>query len=217
VRHVGSLVLSAVLGLLVWALLGFGTPELGFDEPVLSSVVGLVLLCLAGVLYAVLVLAPLSPVGPVLLGLTYLGVSLWAGVDTVSYGRTIDGVNDLLRTERFDPPLQLLLVLAWPLLGTVVSPRRWRSPARAAGYPGARPAAPYAPAYPGHPPGAPAPGWAPPAPPPEWAPPVTPPGGTGAAQLTQTSQFPAVVAPETGLPGPTPPWAPPRPGTGWSG
>ena len=48
----------------------------------------------AGALYAVLVMMPLSPVGPIVAGVTYLGVTIWSLVDRSGFERLLP--SDLL-------------------------------------------------------------------------------------------------------------------------
>jgi hypothetical protein len=170
-RHVGSLLLALVLAPLAWVLTGVGLLKYNdvrvqFEDGLsVDILLGLLALLGAGALYAVLVLARLSPIGPALAGAAYLGAAVWYAVEPASF-------LDVFPYEVGDvdlglpiPAAGLSAVLAVPLLATLVSPRRWRRydrpPAAHAGAgpypvpPGApygQPGAPY-----GTPPGYPAP------------------------------------------------------------
>jgi len=71
-------------------------------------------------------MARLSPVGPVLAGVAYLGLTLWALLSPSGFLSTMParlfGVDDLL----YVPVGFGTALLAVPLLLTVFSPRRWR-------------------------------------------------------------------------------------------
>lgn len=164
-RHLFSLLVSLVLAPLIWLGIGIGgnrilagrtggnTP----DKPDLFLVlVGLGALLAAGLLYAILVLARLSPLGPVLVGLIYMGATFWA---LLAYRSFLDVVpTDLgnLKGVGEVPAGGVAAVLAVPLLLTLFSPRRWRrrergteQPAGAVAYSGpTSPAAPYQPPQP---------------------------------------------------------------------
>ena len=83
-RHLGSLVLSLIAGALIYILLGVTFAKWGealgesggskYGAFAISIAAALV----AGGLYALLVLARLSPLGLVLLGLLYYVVAFWA-------------------------------------------------------------------------------------------------------------------------------------------
>jgi hypothetical protein len=126
-RHLLSIVLSLVLAPLVYAGAGYAAVKFAAADPTTSQVLlGLSGVVIAGALYAPLVMARISPVGPLLAGLAFLGVTLWALVDR-------DGFLDLMPSSVLGAPGALALpagatagVLALPLLLTVASPRRWR-------------------------------------------------------------------------------------------
>ena len=129
-RHVRSILYALVLAPAVWVLCGVGfTPELagrGRDTGgTVESLTGLLLLLLAGAAYAILVFAPISPAGPTLAGLTFLGMGLWAFADPASYAAQWPPE---LSKETFNlslPGYGLALVLAVPMICTVLSARRW--------------------------------------------------------------------------------------------
>jgi hypothetical protein len=99
------------------------------------------------VAYAGLVVPRLSPLGPALVGLAFLGLGLWIVSDLSSFVSTMPG--DLLGLENagFGAGLYLL-PLSIPLLATLVSPNRWMGRPRPAAVGGAAPP----PAYGGTPP-----------------------------------------------------------------
>ena len=122
---------ALVLAPAVWILCGVGFDQdltgRARDNGGLESLSGVLLLLLAGAAYAILLLSPISPLGPLLAGLTFAGVSAWARIAPESYAGvwpadvTSDGFN--LST----PGYGLALLLAVPLLVTALSARRWRA------------------------------------------------------------------------------------------
>src|SRR2546430_649777 len=170
-RHLGSIVLSFVLASLVYVAAGVGMSkmfqaELERGGPVNrldagAMAVGVLLLLVAGALYTLLAMPRISPLGPVLVGLTFIGIQVWSLVAPSGFvklmPRSVFGVRAAL-----DAPVEfgLTLFLAVPLLATIVSPRRWSggkkpavpapyAPAPPLGYPG-DPAHQYPPAAPRH-------------------------------------------------------------------
>src|SRR4051794_4168485 len=148
-RHLGSLVLSLIAGALIYVLLGVtfvkwveALSESGgskYGDFAISIGAALV----AGGLYAILVLARLSPLGLVLLGLLYYVVAFWAFFGQSSFSdimpHSIAGVENAgLAAAGPD-----LLIIGTPLLVTIFSPRRWRrwssAPAAVAPAPGYSP------------------------------------------------------------------------------
>ncbi|WP_213453589.1 hypothetical protein [Rhizomonospora bruguierae] len=134
-RHLFSLLVSLILAPAIWLGVGVGgnrvlaartgnaTPQ---HPDALLLLFGLAVLLAAGLLYALLVLARLSPVGPVLAGLAYLGATGWA---MFAY----DSFRDLVPTDLGSltgvgevPAGGVAALLAVPLLLTLFSPRRWR-------------------------------------------------------------------------------------------
>ena len=82
-RHVRSIIYALVLAPTAWVLCGMGfTGDLvaraGGTSDTLEALTGLMLLLSAGSAYAILLLAPISPAGPLLGGLAFFGVGLWA-------------------------------------------------------------------------------------------------------------------------------------------
>jgi hypothetical protein len=152
-RHLGSILLSLILAPVVYVLAGIGAVQsieggsLASHHDYLKIAVGVLALAAAGLLYCLLVMTRISPVGPVLAGLLYLAVSGWALFASDSLGRLLpDSVLGVRRAA--DAPLGgITLLLAVPLLVTIVSPRRWRryaqpaapAPAAPAGYPSPSP------------------------------------------------------------------------------
>lgn len=148
-RHLGSLLLCLLVGPAVYLLAGVGAVK--YNESLAhpsgsrhaaALALAIVALVVAGSLYALLVLARLSPLGTVLTGLALIGVSLWAIFDSSGFvnamPRSVFGLRGVLSR-----PVLVAPVLAMPLLFTVFSPRRWRrwgsAPAAVAPAPGYSP------------------------------------------------------------------------------
>ena len=127
-RHLWSLVLSLVLTPLIYVSAGLSAVKFG-DARGLGMTAGLGLLWafVAGALYALLVMARLSPVGPIVAGLIYLGVTFWAVLDRAGFESVIPA--DILGQKGvMHVPVGMgTALLAAPLLLTVFSARRWRS------------------------------------------------------------------------------------------
>ncbi len=226
-RHLLSLVLAVVAAPLIYVLTGYGFDRLSIRLEQFGhghwdkAALGLLALLGAGLLYALLILPRLSPVGPVLAGLGFVVITVWAQVSPAKLidmlPRTVFGSAGAV----IDPLPGIMLVLAVPLLLTVASPRRWRRyshPAAPAAVPAGPPYQPvggfpaYSPApvppYGGPVAGSPISG--PPVSPPAFgAPPVTPPpapvwppAGEVTAPLRPPSDYTAPLFPP---PRPTPP------------
>ena len=131
-RHLRSILYALVLAPAVWILCGVGfTQDIAGRaraEGGVEQFTGILLLVLAGTAYAILLLTRLSPAGPALAGLVFLGASVWALVDPGSFqglwspSVTKDGFDLTL------PAKGLAAMLAVPLLCTAVNVRRWRKP-----------------------------------------------------------------------------------------
>jgi hypothetical protein len=130
-RHIRSVLYALVLAPLLWMLcavgLGRGVAGRGFQAGLtVESTGGIVILLLAGATYAILLLPRLSPAGPILTGLLFVGVTLWSLVNAASFAGVWPA--SLLKPG-FDvtlPAKGLALLLAVPLLGTAFGYRRWR-------------------------------------------------------------------------------------------
>ncbi len=129
-RHLLSVVLSIILAPLIYVAAGFaaiklGEAHLGVDIDWTAAEIGLAAGVVAGALYAVLVMARISPAGPLIAGLLYLGVTLWAFLDQASFVKAFDlnliGEHHVL----LQPVGAGTLLLAVPLIATVFSRRRW--------------------------------------------------------------------------------------------
>jgi hypothetical protein len=123
VRHLRSILYAIVLAPAVWVLcgVGFSHDRTGRVE----SATGLLLLLLAGAAYAILVFAPISPAGPLLAGVVFLGVGVWSLAAPSTYADLwAPGVSK----AGFDlsvPGYGLAVLLAVPLICTALSSRRW--------------------------------------------------------------------------------------------
>lgn len=126
-RHLWSLLLALGLTPLIYAIAGVSAVRLadarGLDA---AAGIGLAAGLVAGGLYALLVMVRLSPVGPVVAGLAYLGVTIWALVNWDNFTATIPehvfGMSGIL----YRPVGMGTALLAAPLILTVFSPHRWR-------------------------------------------------------------------------------------------
>ncbi len=127
-RHLWSLALSLVLTPLIYVAAGLSAVKFG-DAGGLGASAGLGLLAafLAGGLYALLVMGRLSPVGPIVAGLVYLGVTLWAVLNRAGFESVIPADIAGQKGVLHVPVGMGTALLAAPLLLTVFSPRRWRS------------------------------------------------------------------------------------------
>jgi hypothetical protein len=130
-RHLLSAALALVLAPLIYVSAGFSAikfgeaNELGRLEAA-PAALGLLAALAAGGLYALLVMGRLSPIGPFLGGLLYLGVTLWRVFDYAGFARTFPddllGVAGLMQV----PAGFGTALLAVPLLFTIASTSRWR-------------------------------------------------------------------------------------------
>jgi hypothetical protein len=143
-RHLGSLLLALLLAPAIWVLTGIGiskfaearTDPSGLD---IDLAVGLAAVVGAGLVYALLILPRLSPLGLVLAGLAFLGLVVWRVVDLDGFDRAVPANFLDVRLALRNPADGYAAVLALPLLGTLFSARRWRRHDQ--------PPAEYAPAY----------------------------------------------------------------------
>ena len=128
-RHLRSILYALVLAPAIWILAGVGfTHDLtsrGREFFAAESISGLLLLIFAGILYTILAFAPVSPAGPVLTGVAYLGVTVWAWNSPADYAGLwpAEVAKDSFDLSR--PGYGLAALLAIPLLGTALSARRW--------------------------------------------------------------------------------------------
>jgi hypothetical protein len=129
-RHVLSLVVALVLTPVIYVTALISAARLGeaMDAGSLTAgpaAIGFFAAVISGGLYAMLVLTRLSPVGPVLAGLAYLGLTVWAVMDhNAVTGLLRDVVKVVPDGSALAPATTALLAV--PLLATVFSLRRWR-------------------------------------------------------------------------------------------
>jgi hypothetical protein len=126
-RHLWSLLLAVGLTPLIYAAAGVSAVRLADARELGASAgIGLGAGLLAGGLYALLVMVRLSPVGPVVAGLAYLGVTIWALLDRDGFTSVIPAnlFNEVGALHR--PVGMGTALLAAPLIITVFSAGRWR-------------------------------------------------------------------------------------------
>lgn len=128
-RHVRSVLYALVLAPAVWILCGVGfTQDLtgrARDAGSVETGIAMLLLILAGAAYAILIFSPISPLGPALFGLIFLGITAWALAAPDAYA---DVWPAGITKEGFDlsrPGYALAALLAVPMLCTALSARRW--------------------------------------------------------------------------------------------
>jgi hypothetical protein len=143
VRHLRSILISLPLGALVWIAIGVGVDKMGralgqvyfgqflllrgsvgpLQSPLPNAIFAVVVFILAGLLYSVLLLADLSPVGPAAVAVAYAGVSVWAMAAPASFEGTFAAdVFELSRAAQA-PAWGYTMLLAVPL---ALASARWR-------------------------------------------------------------------------------------------
>lgn len=143
-RHLWSLLLALVLTPLIYVAAGVSAVRLGEARGLSATAgIGLGAALVAGILYALLVMTRLSPVGPFIGGLALLGVTLWKLLDRTGLEALLPPDFWTEKGALYRPLGMGTALLAAPLLITVFSPRRWRRNANPAA-----PAFDAAPAYP---------------------------------------------------------------------
>jgi hypothetical protein len=133
-RHLLSIVISLVSAPIIYLATGFGMAKWaeagatgGDTDPVLQAVAGFVVA--AGVLGALLI-SRLSPVGPALAGVAFLGVGFWAVYDGPSFRDVFN--FSLLDEDAIDTAAILVApLIGLALLGTLFHVNRWRAKAPA--------------------------------------------------------------------------------------
>jgi hypothetical protein len=135
-RHIGSIVLSIIFAPVIYILTGVGMVKFGSNTgAVLAGQstdwtavgIGTGALVVAGALWAVLTMVRISPLGPLLAGLMFIGMQVWALLDLTdlisTLGSSVMGVSHAAEEPLNGPAL----VMAISMLATIFSPRRWRS------------------------------------------------------------------------------------------
>ena len=128
-RHLGSLLLSIVLTVAWYLILGLAYSRylLGHDGEWTGKLIIAGGLLIAAGLYSILILTRLSPVGLVLVGLALLVLSMWAvfgAPDNTPFDhlpKSVFGQKAVLSL-----PFEFAAFAAVPMVLTVFSPRRWR-------------------------------------------------------------------------------------------
>jgi hypothetical protein len=132
-RHLISLVLGVILAPVIYILASVSNYKVAEHfatrNAFLPLAIGIACILLAGALYSVLVLARLSPVGTALAGVILAAPTVWALVSPSSFASTMP--DNFLGMSNVFLASTLYLLAAVPLVGTVFSPRRWRSSAQA--------------------------------------------------------------------------------------
>ncbi len=130
-RHFGSLLLAVVFGPAVFLLTGTGLSAFAsarsgtFADDPIGALAALGSLLLAGVLYGILVMVRLSPVGPGLAGIALMGSSAFALTAPETYDKMLSSLDVHMGGAVGQWGLGILLGV--PLVATMTSPRRWRS------------------------------------------------------------------------------------------
>jgi hypothetical protein len=183
VRNLGSLLLALLVAPAAFVLAGRGLDglaEVAAKAPqadrtdYFAIITAASSLGLAGLMFALLTMARIAPLGPVLAGLAYLAIGIWALADPGQLLASTPGGLVGLDRDRLLAAATVSPLLAVPLLVTQFLPGRWRDRGRGRGRgraapPPLTPAPPPRPAAPPLPPARPA---APPLPP--AAPPTRP-------------------------------------------
>ncbi|HEX6870175.1 MAG TPA: hypothetical protein VF163_03670 [Micromonosporaceae bacterium] len=135
-RHLLSVVLALILTPVIYMSSGYSAAKLSEanigDLDFAAAGLGLLAGFLAGACYALLVMARLSPLGPFLGGLAYLGATVWALIDQAGFVDTVPADLFGVRGVLHIPVVTGTALLAVPLLLTIFSPRRWRRSAQPA-------------------------------------------------------------------------------------
>ncbi|MFI5936664.1 hypothetical protein [Actinoplanes sp. NPDC051494] len=128
-RHLRSILYALVLAPVTWILLGVGfDPDLtgrALDNGGPEELGGLALLLLAGAAYTIMLFAPISPAGPLLVGLAFFGIGLWARMAPDSYAGLWPAEFAKGGFNLSTPGYGLVLLLAVPLISIALSARRW--------------------------------------------------------------------------------------------
>jgi hypothetical protein len=130
-RHLGSIVLAIVFAPLIYILAGVGQVKFvagtaGASTDWAAVGIGIGALVVAALLYSVLVMTRISPLGPIIAAALLIAVELWAVFDQAGLVDKL-GASTLGVHGAQEAPLSgLALFIAVPLIVTIVSPRRWR-------------------------------------------------------------------------------------------
>jgi hypothetical protein len=130
-RHLGSIVLSLLIAPIVYALAGVGMVKMtALHGPSgtnwRAAAIAVTALAGAGLLYAVLVLARLSPLGPIAAGIALAGATVWFQFRHASFVHHVPANALRVPQAAWAPAGAVAMLLAVPLFATVFSPRRWR-------------------------------------------------------------------------------------------
>ncbi len=130
-RHIGSIFLALILAPATWVLTGIGVSKFAEAQADSSGfgvglTLGLAAILGAGLCYTVLIFPRISPLGPVLAGIAFLGLVVWRVGDVAGFNRVVPA--DVLNVDSAlrNPANGYAALLALPLLATLFSLRRWR-------------------------------------------------------------------------------------------
>jgi hypothetical protein len=130
-RHIGSIVLAVIFAPIIYILTGVGMVKFAANSAASTTDwtavgIGAGALVVAGALWAVLTMVRMSPLGPLLAGLMFVGAQVWALLDLANVVSTL-GTSVLGISHAAEEPLNgPALVMAISMLATIFSPRRWR-------------------------------------------------------------------------------------------
>ncbi|GEM_PF-5755696 len=131
-RHLVSIILSLLIAPAVYLLTGLGQlywTGAGTGSGIDYTQAGYALAALvgAGALYSILTHTRLSPLGPLLGAVLLLGVAGWAIRFPATFGKYMP--NSIIGIQGWGHAAAgpIAVLLAVPLIATIVNPRRWRT------------------------------------------------------------------------------------------
>lgn len=134
-RQIESVLVALLAGPLTFVLTGRGLgglAEVAAEAPrseqtdYFAIVTAAAAVGLAGLLFALLTMARIAPLGPALAGFGFLAIGIWSLLDREQLLSSIPGDLLGLSDERVATVAAVSPLLAIPLLVTLCVPRRWR-------------------------------------------------------------------------------------------